>query len=110
MSETKKQRLKRWRLEFNEKCLKRDGGNCVICGQPAVDVHHITDRRLMPNYGFAPENGISLCAEHHKIAEAASMLAFHVAGQSYGEFKPSELYKKIGSSFEIAEEACDKLE
>ena len=108
MSETKKQRLKRWRLEFNEKCLARDDGKCVICGQPAVDVHHITDRHLMPNDGYAPENGASLCSACHSEAE------------DYHRVKPMikvgyrasdrHLYKLIDSSHEKALIACRKLE
>ena len=51
----------------------------------------------MPNGGFAPSNGITVCSEHHWNAEQ-----FHITGISLPGFSPEELYTKIGSSYEKA--------
>jgi len=61
------------RDEFRNSVFKRDNYKCVCCGQPAVDAHHIIDRSLfiMDNEkgGYFIDNGVSLCAEHHLLAE-----------------------------------------
>jgi len=71
-----------------------------------VAVHHIQDRHEMPNDGYAKENGICLCEEHHELAEV-----FHVSnGENWTEgMHPDDLYEKIGSSREIALKACEEL-
>lgn len=100
-----KQDHKRWRKEFNEKCLKRDNETCVYCAITTdLDVHHITDRHDMPNGGYAPSNGITLCSEHHWQAEQ-----FHITGTSIPGFSPEELYTKIGSSYEKAYNDSENL-
>lgn len=84
---------------FKQEVFARDGYKCVFCDKEAVDAHHITDRHEMPNGGYVKENGISLCSEHHKIAEK-----YHEScGKTWVDgFHPDELYRKIGSSKEIA--------
>ena len=54
---------------FRESVFKRDGHLCVICGQPAIDAHHIIERRLFSNGGYFLDNGASLCEKHHLEAE-----------------------------------------
>jgi 5-methylcytosine-specific restriction endonuclease McrA len=39
------------RDEFREGVFERDNHKCVICGKPAVDAHHIMERRLFPDGG-----------------------------------------------------------
>jgi hypothetical protein len=53
----------------------------------------------MPNGGYVPNNGITLCSIHHLLAER-----FHAsAGKDHVEgFHPNDLYKVIDSSFEKA--------
>jgi hypothetical protein len=95
------------RREFNEACLARDGRACVACGRSvALNVHHITDRREMPNGGYVPENGITLCEWCHKKAER-----FHASGGSdfVEGFHPRGLYGRIGSSFQKAYAASSRL-
>jgi hypothetical protein len=58
---------------FRDAVFARDGGKCVICGQPAADAHHIIERRLWPDGGYYLENGASLCAEHHLAAEGTRL-------------------------------------
>ena len=87
------------RLKFKKEVFDRDGYKCVFCDKDAIDAHHITDRNEMPNGGYVKDNGISLCSEHHKLAEK-----YHEScGKTWEDgFHPDELYRKIGSSKEIA--------
>ena len=95
-----KQNHKRWRKQFNEDCLERDGHKCVFCDVTEdLDVHHITDRHEMPNGGYVTSNGITLCKQHHMMAEE-----YHMSNGEKctdGMF-PIDLYVKIGSTYEIA--------
>lgn len=57
------------RDEFRESVFKRDNNKCVICGKPAIDAHHIMERRLFNDGGYHIDNGASLCCIHHIEAE-----------------------------------------
>src|SRR3954470_6589110 len=57
------------REEFREAVFTRDGHKCVVCGEPAVDAHHVIERRLWVDGGYHVDNGVSLCAHHHLMAE-----------------------------------------
>ena len=87
------------RRAFRRDVFKRDNFKCVFCDKEADDAHHITDRNEMPNGGYVLENGISLCKEHHIEAET-----YHVTnGKSWADgMHPDDLYKRIGSSKELA--------
>lgn len=105
MSKQKKQ----VRSAFRDAVFKRDGNKCRVCKKPnseadPLDAHHITDRNEMPNGGYCKENGISLCSEHHKLAEV-----FHSTGTAAPGFSPEDLYKMIGSTYEKAKAASEKL-
>ena len=84
---------------FRTEVFTRDKHKCVFCDKEAVDAHHITDRKEMPNGGYVKENGISLCSEHHRLAEK-----YHEScGKTWVDgFHPDELYRKISSSKEIS--------
>lgn len=100
-----KQDHKRWRKQFNQDCLKRDGNKCVFCGETEnLDVHHITDRHEMPNGGYVMSNGITVCNEHHLLCEE-----YHMTDECLPEYHPYELYKLINSSPEIAYEDSLRL-
>ena len=97
---------KKVRHNFRDSVFKRDGHKCRVCGISEeklvsdghnLDAHHITDRRCMPNGGYVPENGISLCPDCHVKAEH-----FHQTGESINRYSPEELYTLIGSSLELA--------
>ena len=102
------------RKKFREVCLNRDKDTCRMCGHKAVsreealkifDVHHVTDRSLMPSGGYVLENGITLCKDScHKKAEV-----FHSTGVAHPGFAPDDLYKKINSNYEKAVEASQRL-
>ena len=104
--ETKKQQLKRWREAFRNDCLERDKGKCIFCGDPAIDAHHIIDRSKMPNGGYVIHNGASACGACHVKAEL-----FHDSdGMAWiPGFHPNDIYAKIGSSYEEAVEASERL-
>ncbi len=57
------------RKVFKELVFKRDNYKCVFCDKPAVDAHHILERRLWPDGGYYLDNGASVCAEHHLLCE-----------------------------------------
>lgn len=54
---------------WREAVFTRDGRECVICSAPAVDAHHIIERKLWPDGGYFVDNGASLCAHCHLRAE-----------------------------------------
>ena len=95
------------RDNFRLSVFKRDKNKCTFCLITVnLDAHHITDRNEMPNGGYVKENGITLCPEHHLMAEK-----YHQTnGKEWIEgFHPNDLYKKINSSFELAKEKSLKL-
>ncbi len=88
------------RAKFRELVFTRDGNKCKFCNETKdLDAHHITDRNKMPNGGYVKENGITLCSKHHELAEQ-----FHIHNGEKFEIgmHPNDLYRAIGSSFEIA--------
>ena len=88
------------RERFRPRVFTRDNNKCVFCDiTDNLDAHHITDRHDMPNGGYVVENGISLCDKHHIDAEQ-----FHISnGKTWVDnMHPNDLYKKIGSSYELA--------
>ena len=85
------------RKTFRDSVFGRDGHRCVFCDiNKGLDAHHITDRTLMPKGGYVIENGITVCQEHHLVAEI-----WHTSQhQKWAEgFHPDDLYTKIGSSY-----------
>lgn len=97
---------------FRDSCFKRDKYCCAKCNfksslekaEQELDAHHITDRTLMPNGGYVALNGISLCAPCHEKAEV-----FHSTGTPIPGYSIEELYKCIGSTYERAVAASNKL-
>ena len=57
------------RDKFRAAVFKRDNHTCVFCTSPAVDAHHILERRLFGNGGYFIENGASVCEKHHLECE-----------------------------------------
>jgi 5-methylcytosine-specific restriction endonuclease McrA len=91
-----KQLYKELRKKFRDGVFQRDQYTCRVCGKPAIDAHHITDRHCMPNDGYALSNGVSLCSDCHIKAEK-------------GVIPSSDLYSLIGSSYGKALEDSDDL-
>jgi hypothetical protein len=78
------------REEFNKQVFTRDDGRCVVCGEPAVDAHHIFDRKLFTDNGYYLDNGASVCATCHLSAEN-------------GDITPQELMALIGIKSPVLE-------
>lgn len=95
---------KQIRATFRESVFGRDKNKCRMCGEAAVDAHHIIDRNLLPNGGYVKENGISLCEACHIKAEQ-----FHATGVAAEGYSPEDLFTKIGSSEKLAREKSEKL-
>jgi 5-methylcytosine-specific restriction endonuclease McrA len=105
----KKKQLVRER--FRDAVFKRDGYACKKCGmkqaEGKLDAHHIVDRTLMPNGGYVVENGITLCDPTcHMLAEK-----YHISGGEDWEpgMHPDDLYAMVGSSYEKALAASERL-
>lgn len=120
------------REKFKQDVFKRDKFTCRCCNhvyipveaEEFLDAHHITDRHEMPNGGYVKENGISLCKYEKsdffhgeslkgKEENSCHMKAerFHITeGKEWEpEMHPDDLYKLIGSSFEEAFKASERL-
>lgn len=54
---------------FRDGVFARDNYRCVFCAAPAVDAHHILERRLFPDGGYYLNNGASVCEQHHLECE-----------------------------------------
>ena len=59
------------REEFKSQVFARDKHRCAFCGEPAVDPHHIMDRKLWSDgsSGYFLNNGASVCSDHHLQCE-----------------------------------------
>ena len=57
------------RDEFRESVFKRDEYKCVVCKNPATEVHHLLDRKLFNDGGYYKNNGVSLDNSCHIKAE-----------------------------------------
>lgn len=90
--------------QFKVSVLARDNHICKKCGQSAVEAHRIIED--LPNGGYVIDNGISLCLICNKLAKK-----FHASkGKDWAAgFHPSELFKLIKSSYEIAYNATLKI-
>ncbi len=65
------------RTDFRNSTFERDKFQCVACDLPAVDAHHIIERRLFKathqKGGYFLNNGSSLCEKHHIEAEQTTL-------------------------------------
>jgi hypothetical protein len=91
------------RDEFREGVFKRDNHKCVICNQPAVDAHHIIDRKLFDNGGYYLDNGASLCESDHIKAERCIISPDYIRKMAGiktvvlpPDFDPDNIYDKWG--------------
>lgn len=82
------------RNKFRENVFKRDDYKCVICKAPAIDAHHIIERRLFDNSGYYIDNGASVCEQHHIEAEETTLSteALRVAAEITTIILPEHFY------------------
>jgi hypothetical protein len=67
------------RQEWRAAVFNASGGSCVVCTAKAVDAHHVYPRDELPHQGYTDRrNGVALCAECHKEAEAGKINAFEL--------------------------------
>lgn len=92
------------REDFRREVFARDQGRCLICGAPAVDAHHILERRLFDDGGYYLSNGASLCAAHHIAAEQTTLTVEDLRERANIDapalprhFYPDERYDKWGN-------------
>ena len=94
------------REAFARAVFARSGGKCVLCAAPAVDAHHILERKLFPDGGYYLDNGAAVCAachldcEHTRVSvetvcEAAGITRLVLPPG----FDPSVRYDKWGNRF-----------
>lgn len=53
------------REAFKTQVFARSKQRCVFCGAPAVDAHHILDRKLWSDGGYYLDNGAAVCEDDH---------------------------------------------
>lgn len=76
---------------FREGVFERDGHKCVFCDKPAVDAHHILERRLFTGSqlgGYFLSNGASVCGEHHMACEM-TLISVEDVREACGITKPT---------------------
>jgi hypothetical protein len=61
------------RQDFKKLTFLRDNNKCVFCDEPAVDAHHILDRKLWTDGGYYLSNAASVCADHHWDCEKTNL-------------------------------------
>ena len=85
------------RDKFRESVFARDNHTCVFCSKPAVDAHHILERRLWPDGGYHIDNGASVCAEHHMACEMTTISVEEVlaACKIQKRILPDHLYESV---------------
>ena len=68
------------REEFMELALSRFGGVCCACRQaPATEAHHIFDRKLFADGGYALSNAAPVCNRCHWKAETCAISVSEMA-------------------------------
>ena len=109
------------RAAFRDAVFTRDRYTCVVCGKrwskadadPSlgrINAHHVTDRSLMPGGGHVAANGVTVCDGGEDSCHMKCE-AFHISGGAswVDGLHPNDLYKKIGSSLDVATRACSAL-
>lgn len=63
-----KKKLKQWSIDVRN----RDGNKCLICGVTKyIHAHHILPKEIK-EFKFDLENGLAICAKHHKYSREIS--------------------------------------
>lgn len=92
------------REAFKFEVFKRDHQKCVVCKKPAIDAHHLLERKLFSDGGYYLNNGVSLCDKDHLMAETTEYsveflrsLAKITEIKLPDNFDPSKKYDKWGN-------------
>ena len=89
---------------FRAAVFARDRGRCVLCPSPAVDAHHILERKLFSDGGYRLNNGASVCGPCHLRCERCEVSVEEVR-QAAGikdtvlppGFSPDRVFDKWGN-------------
>lgn len=85
------------REDFRNGVFARDNYKCVVCEAPAVDAHHIIERRLFTDGGYYLANGVSVCEAHHIACESTEISLEDI--REYAGIKeiclPSDMYGDV---------------
>lgn len=92
------------REAFKTQVLARSAGRCIFCARPAVDAHHILERKLFADGGYYLANGAAVCETHHWDCETMRVSVEAVrAAAGITEvcvppgFDPAAVYDKWGN-------------
>lgn len=92
------------REQFRAKVFERDDHLCVFCNLPAVDAHHILERKLWPDGGYYLSNGASVCEDCHWKCETTQYPVSYVLSEAGIEkmklppgFEENAAYDKWGN-------------
>jgi 5-methylcytosine-specific restriction endonuclease McrA len=105
------------RATFRRQVFARDQYRCCVCGltvpahlvESLLDAHHITPREDMPNGGYVPENGVSLCRGTDGLSCHEKAEAYLHGTNTDPNYSPTALYALVGSSHTTAYQASEKL-
>ena len=61
------------REDFKRQVFLRTKGRCAFCERPAVDAHHVLERKLFDNGGYFLGNGVAVCDDHHWRCETTEL-------------------------------------
>lgn len=61
------------REQFKAEVFAQNAGLCIFCRRPAVDAHHILERKLFADGGYYLGNGAAVCEEHHWQCETTEV-------------------------------------
>ncbi|KVP39611.1 hypothetical protein [Burkholderia ubonensis] len=61
------------REDFKRFVFLRARGRCVFCPAPAVDAHHVLERKLFEDGGYYLGNGAAVCDAHHWKCETTEL-------------------------------------
>lgn len=92
------------RESFHRDVLARSQGKCIFCDMPAVNAHHILERKLYLDGGYYLSNGAAVCEAHHWQCETTEFSVEDVRAAAGIDrpalpagFEPGELYDKWGN-------------
>lgn len=92
------------REDFKLHVFARSGGRCVFCSEPAVDPHHVLERKLYPDGGYYLGNGAAVCDAHHWKCETTELTVEQVRAAAGIQspvlppgFAAGEVYDKWGN-------------
>ena len=90
----------RWKREVRQ----RDGDACRACGvQHYIHVHHIKPFKKYPEFATEPDNGITLCGNHHALLqgkeESTNLQTIIEAVSGQHDMRTADQLKRLSGKF-----------